>query len=149
MIFITRMFLIFFFSFLAMFLYKKIVVFKKVSLLTNNEINEGENEKISNRESIIINKLSYSFFLFSGIIVLGTLGLVTGNLLKLLILNLSVYFRVILYVLFYMLLIRIPFGMVNRMDKEVIKNLEKTFFSLLVISSFVLSIVFVNRVLVI
>ncbi|CAM1354136.1 hypothetical protein [Tenacibaculum halocynthiae] len=149
MIFITRMFLIFFFSFLAMFLYKKIVVFKKVSLLTNNEINEGENEKISNRESIIINKLSYSFFLFSGIIVLGTLGLVTGNLLKLLILNLSVYFRVILYVLFYMLLIRIPFGMVNRMNKEVIKNLEKTFFSLLVISSFVLSIVFVNRVLVI
>lgn len=149
MIFITRMFLIFFFSFLAMFLYKKIVVFKKVSLLTNNEINEGENEKISNRESIIINKLSYSFFLFSGIIVLGTLGLVTGNLLKLLILNLSVYFRVILYVLFYMLLIRIPFGMVNRMNKEVIKNLEKTFFLLLVISSFVLSIVFVNRVLVI
>lgn len=149
MIFITRLFLIFFFSFLAMFLYKKIVVFKKVSLLTNNEINEGENEKISNRESIIINKLSYSFFLFSGIIVLGTLGLVTGNLLKLLILNLSVYFRVILYVLFYMLLIRIPFGMVNRMNKEVIKNLEKTFFSLLVISSFVLSIVFVNRVLVI
>lgn len=58
MIFITRLFLIFFFSFLAMFLYKKIVVFKKVSLLTNNEINEGENEKISNRESIIINKLS-------------------------------------------------------------------------------------------
>ncbi|SEE54064.1 hypothetical protein SAMN04487765_3019 [Tenacibaculum sp. MAR_2010_89] len=149
MIFITRLFLIFFFSFLAMFLYKKIVVFKKVSLLTNNEINEGENEKISNRESIIINKLSYSFFLFSGIIVLGTLGLVTGNLLKLLILNLSVYFRVILYVLFYMLLIRIPFGMVNRMNKEVIKNLEKTFFSLLVISSFVLSIVFVNRILVI
>lgn len=149
MIFITRLFLIFFFSFLAMFLYKKIVVFKKVSLLTNNEINEGENEKISNRESIIINKLSYSFFLFSGIIVLGTLGLVTGNLLKLLVLNLSVYFRVILYVLFYILLIRIPFGMVNRMNKEVIKNLEKTFFSLLIISSFVLSIVFVNRVLVI
>ncbi|WP_431165480.1 hypothetical protein [Tenacibaculum halocynthiae] len=149
MIFITRLFLIFFFSFLAMFLYKKIVVFKKVSLLTNNEINEGENEKISNRESIIINKLSYSFFLFSGIIVLGTLGLVTGNLIKLLVLNLSVYFRVILYVLFYMLLIRIPFGMVNKMNKEVIKNLEKIFFSLLVISSFILSIMFVDRVLLI
>ncbi len=149
MIFITRLFLIFFFSFLAMFLYKKIVVFKKVSLLTNNEINEGEHEKISYQESIIINKLSYSFFLFSGIIVLGTLGLVTGNLIKLLVLNLSVYFRVILYVLFYMLLIRIPFGMVNRMNKDVIKNLEKIFFSLLVISSFVLSIMFVDRVLVI
>ena len=129
---------------IGLYIYTWSSTFKKLGWSTIEELNEGEEseeEIVNESETRIINYFGITAFLIIGIIVWTLLGITIGKIASDITDNWIL--KWIVYVIIYFAFLRIPFGVGNRIVKrsyEFEGFPEKIVFSIMMISSYIISI---------
>lgn len=130
---------------IAIYIYFWSSSFKKLSVMSMDEMNEDETHEkniVTIEEANGINRIGQAIFLLIGIIIWSLIGICIGRIACLV--APENFMKWFVYIGLYILFIRIPFGTANKMIKKAYGDIfilyEKVVFFLVMIFSYVASV---------